>query len=173
MKEKYVSFHDPRYSEVLEFLYHEAALLDTGRFTDWLTLLTEDIRYRMPVRVNRASQEKPDYTHETEIFSDNFSSLRLRVQRLGTDFAWAERPISRTRHLVTNVRAVETPRPEELDVWSYILVYRNRTDSAAGDLFSGQRQDLLRKVDGQLRLAGRTILLDQVVVGARNLSIFF
>jgi 3-phenylpropionate/cinnamic acid dioxygenase small subunit len=63
--------------------------------------------------------------------------------------------------------------PDEFDVQSYILVYRNRGNSPEGDLFSGKRQDLLRNINGQWRLAKRTILLDQAVVGARNLSIFF
>jgi len=31
--------------EVEEFLYAEATLLDTRRFTEWLALLTEDVRY--------------------------------------------------------------------------------------------------------------------------------
>ncbi|MSQ27784.1 MAG: hypothetical protein EXR51_06570 [Dehalococcoidia bacterium] len=39
---------DQRYADALEFLYHEADLLDTGRFLEWLDLLTPDIRYVMP-----------------------------------------------------------------------------------------------------------------------------
>jgi 3-phenylpropionate/cinnamic acid dioxygenase small subunit len=31
--------------EIEEFLYVEAELLDTRRFTEWLALLTEDVRY--------------------------------------------------------------------------------------------------------------------------------
>ncbi len=101
------------------------------------------------------------------------ASLRMRVKRLGTDFAWAESPPSRTRHLVTNVRVRATNNPHELDVLSYILVYRNRSSSATADILSGERNDLVRNVEGNWRLASRKILLDQVVVGSRNLSIFF
>ena len=135
--------------------------------------MAEDISYRMPVRLNVGRKAKADYSHETEIFSDNLASLRLWVKRLGTDFAWAESPPSRTRHLVTNVRVRRTPIPQEMEVSSYFLVYRNRSNYATADLFSGERQDLLRRVDGKWRLARRTILLDQAVVGSRNLSIFF
>jgi 3-phenylpropionate/cinnamic acid dioxygenase small subunit len=163
---------DPRYSEVVEFLYQEAELLDGGHFSKWLELMTEDMSYRMPVRLNTARRTTRDFSRETEIFSDNIASLRLRVKRLGTDFAWAESPPSRTRHLVANVRVRQTSNPEEVEVASYFLVYRNRSNSASADLFSGERQDLLRRVDGEWRLARRTILLDQAVVGSRNLSIF-
>jgi 3-phenylpropionate/cinnamic acid dioxygenase small subunit len=169
---KNVSPGDSRYSEILEFLHQEAELLDTGRFSDWLALMTEDIRYNMPVRTNRA-RSRPDHTEKTEIFSENMASLQMRVKRLSTDFAWAEIPPSRTRHLVTNVRVRATDNPDELEVLSYILVYRNRANSSSADILSGERKDVMRKVEGSWHLASRTILLDQVVVGSRNLSIFF
>ena len=41
------------------------------------------------------------------------------------------------------------------------------------EIFSGERRDRIRKVGGEWRLAGRTVLLDQAVVGARHLTIFF
>ena len=50
---KNVSPGDPRYSELQEFLFQEAELLDNGHFSEWLELMTEDIHYRMPVRLNR------------------------------------------------------------------------------------------------------------------------
>jgi 3-phenylpropionate/cinnamic acid dioxygenase small subunit len=167
-----VDVYDPRYYKVLEFLYREAELLDSGHFSEWLGLMTEDVTYRMPMRVNRSRKVAPDYSQETEFFSEDIASLRLRVKRLGTEFAWAEIPSSRTRHLVTNVRVRQTDNPEELEVFSYILVYRNRSSSTVADLFSGERQDLLRRVGGTWRLAKRIIFLDQAVVGS-NLSIFF
>ena len=39
-------------NEVEELLYHEAELLDERRFAEWLHLLTDDIRYWMPMRRN-------------------------------------------------------------------------------------------------------------------------
>lgn len=163
---------DPRYAEVLEFLYYEAELLDGRRFAEWLELLAEDLRYRLPIRLNRVGGEGPDYSEDTEIFSDNLASLQLRVRRLGTGYAWAETPPSRTRHLVSNVRVRTTDNPQELDVHSYFLVYRSRASEPNADLFSGERHDLLRRTNAGWRLARRTILLDQAVVGARHLSIF-
>ncbi len=162
---------DPRYAEVLQFLYHEAELLDTDQQVQWLDLLTEDITYRMPVRLNIRRNGSAPYTGETDIFSDNLASLRVRVNKLDTEYAWAETPPSRTRHHVSNVRVSESSNPAELEVRSYILVYRNRTDNPAADIFSGERQDVLRKVDGSWRLARRLIVLDQAVVGTRHLAI--
>jgi len=170
---KTIGLNDPVYSEIIDFLYKEADLIDERRFSNWLELMAEDLTYRMPIRVNRGRGEQPDYSNETEIFCDDLPSLRLRIDRLSTDYAWAEDPPSRTRHVVSNVRVNTTSNPDEFDVRSYILVYRNRGNTPHGDLFSGKREDLLRKVNGNWRLAKRTILLDQAVIGSRNLSIFF
>lgn len=168
---KPISPGDPRYFEVLEFLYDEAEMLDGRRFAEWLELLTEDISYRMPQPVNRG--RAPGYSEETEILSENLASLRVRVQKLGTEFAWADNPPARTRHLVTNIRARETARPDETAVSSSVLVYRHRSPGASADLFCGERRDLLRKVGGKWRLARRSVLLDQNVVEARHLAVFF
>lgn len=167
---------DPRhpiYGEIVQFLFYEAELLDSGRFRDWLALMTKDLSYRMPVRITRAGRTKKDYSDEMEIFSDDLSSMRLRVERLATDYAWAEDPPSRTRHLISNIRAQTTERPDEVEVSSYFLVYRNRGNSPAAEIFSGERRDVLRKAAAEWSLARRTIYLDQAVVGARNVSIFF
>ncbi len=38
--------------EIEEVLYHEADLLDDRQFEAWLDMLTDDIRYWMPMRRN-------------------------------------------------------------------------------------------------------------------------
>ncbi len=162
---------DPLYSEILYFLYQEAKLLDDRRFSEWLELLEEDISYRMPLPLNKA--RTLDYSQQTDILSENIASLRVRVNKLATDYAWADTPPSRTRNMVTNVIIKATNKPEEVEVSSFILVSRNRLGEPSPDLYSGERQDLLRKVNGAWRLAKRTILLDQTVIGARHLNIFF
>ena len=170
---KTINLIDPRYAEILDFLYREAELMDEGHFSNWLELMTEDLSYHMPLRVNRGRGVEPDYSLETEIFCDDLPSLRLRIDRLLTEYAWAEDPPSRTRHLISNVRVGATSNPNEFDVKSNFLVYRNRGNATEGDIFSGKREDLLRNVKGHWHLAKRTILLDQAVIGSRNLSIFF
>ncbi len=170
---KNIALNDTRYSEIVDFLYREAELIDEGRFSEWLQLMAEDLLYRMPMRVNDGRSEVTGHSCETEHFCDDLPSLRLRVDRLNTGYAWAEYPPSRTRHLVSNVRISATSKPQEFKVQSYILVYRNRGNSSQADIFSGKREDLLRNVKGNWQLAKRTVLLDQAVIGARNLSIFF
>ena len=78
---KTIGLNDPPYSEIVDFLYKEAELMDEGRLSNWLELMTEDLIYRMPMRVNRGRGEQPDYSHETEIFCDDLPSLRFNGAR--------------------------------------------------------------------------------------------
>ena len=162
---------DPRYTSVVDFLFDEAALLDSGELTEWIDLLTPDMTYRMPVRLTRKRRSEGSDVSATDIVNENLAALKVRAARLGTNFAWAEDPPSRTRHFVTNIRVWKTDLLTEVHVHSNVLVYRNRGSNPTADLYSGERQDTLRLVDGAWRLASRTVFLDQAVVGARNISV--
>ena len=108
---------------------------------------------------------------ETAFFDDTKETLRMRVARLDTGTAWAETPPSRTRHLISNIRIKGANGHAEFDVHSNFLVYRTRLDTDQ-DIYVGTRQDTLKRVDGQLKIARRTIILDQTILDARNISIF-
>lgn len=158
-----------------EFLLEEAELVDNGRFEDWLTLLSEDVIYQVPVRVTRERGSLPEISGDMFHMDENMVTLRWRVQRLQTDFAWAENPPSRTRHFVSNVR-VKSASTDEVQVSSYLLLYRNRGSDPGHDLLSGERHDRLRHfpaggVNGW-KLAYRLVALDQATLGTKNLAIF-
>jgi len=161
--------------EIEQFLYHEAALLDEGEFHEWLGLFADDIHYWMPTRYNRTRPErhldtsKPD---EIAFFDEDLASLKMRIKRLDTGMAWAEDPPSRTRHLVTNVQIRPRSAGGEYEVTSCFLLYRTRLETDL-NIFAGRREDVLRKTADGWRIARRKIVLDQNVVLAKNLSVFF
>jgi 3-phenylpropionate/cinnamic acid dioxygenase small subunit len=126
----------------------------------------------MPVRINREKGDHPDASEAMEHFSEDRVTLRLRVERLKTDFAWAEDPPSRTRRFVSNVR-VSPGADGTVDTRSYLLVYRNRGDTPAVEILSGERRDVLVRAAGGWRIRRRTIIIDQASLGAKNLAIFF
>lgn len=161
--------------EIEQFLYEEAALLDDRRFHEWLDLFAEDAHYWMPIRMTvGASAGASEWTQDDEnsYFDDDKDMLEQRVRKLDTGYSWAEDPPSRTRHLVSNVRIRESDHDSELTVLCDFIIYRNRlaTDE---DWYVGAREDLLRKVDGQWRIARRKIFLDQTTLKSKNLSNFF
>ncbi|HEY6018117.1 MAG TPA: aromatic-ring-hydroxylating dioxygenase subunit beta [Gaiellaceae bacterium] len=156
---------------VEEFLVHEAELLDDGRLREWLDLLTEDVRYQVPIRIAKERGAGDGVAADGFHLDEDRSSLELRVERVETGFAWAEDPPSRLRHFVANVRAEELGE-SEVAVRSNVLVYRSRRDSPAHDLLSAERHDVLRRVDGGWRLARRVVVLDSTTVPTLNLSFF-
>lgn len=160
-----------RYLLATRFLNHEAAVLDAGRLEDWLTMLTEDIEYRMPVRVTRERHAESDFSDIAFHFDEDRDTLETRVDRFQTEHAWAEDPPSRTRRLVTNV-VVTDVQEAALEVSDYVLVYKARGDSTEYDLLVGERADTLQLVEGQLQLANRWIYLDQTTLSTDSLSIF-
>jgi 3-phenylpropionate/cinnamic acid dioxygenase small subunit len=161
--------------EIEQFLYEEAEILDDRRMHEWLDLFADDVRYVMPTRYNRLRREQDrEFSAPGEIafFDDDKATLVARVKRLDTGMAWAEDPPSRTRHLVTNVRIQPLEKDGEYSVRSSFVLYRTRlrTDE---NLFVGRRTDVLRRTSGGWRIAKREILLDQNVLLAKNLSVFF
>jgi 3-phenylpropionate/cinnamic acid dioxygenase small subunit len=164
---------DTVYLEVQRFLYREAELLDAGRFDEWLGLLTTDITYRMPVTLTRERSDLPVYASDMEIMSESIQSLRFRLDRLKTEFAWAEDPPSRTRHMVTNV--IVTPGADDAEVYarSCFCVFWSRGTAPRGELFIGRREDRLVKVDGEWRLAARELFLDTSTLSANGVTILF
>jgi 3-phenylpropionate/cinnamic acid dioxygenase small subunit len=172
--------------EVEQFLYREARLLDERRFHEWLRLLTDDIRYWMVTRSNlylRSSKaiailnpdRNVDETADEDglaVLDETKTTLEGRVARLETGMAWAEDPPSRTRHLITNIEVAPDRTPPELEVCSNFIVYRNRSETEQ-DFYVGTRRDTLRRIDGALRITSRKITLDQNVLVAKNVSIFF
>src|SRR5579875_168840 len=152
--------------EISDTLYHEAELLDSGRFDEWLGMLEADVRYRMPVRLTRERGQAPDASEEMQHFWEDRETLALRVERLRTDFAWAEDPPSRTRHFVSNVRVQPGEAEGEVEVRSYLLVYRSRGDMPA-EFISGERRDRWRRGDGGWRLAERQILVDEATLATK------
>lgn len=163
--------------KVADFLNREAQLLDEGRLREWLDLLTDDVRYQVPIRVTK---ERHGEGGLTGVVEDMFhldevrESLEMRVARIETGFAWAEDPPSRLRHFITNVRVDEVPGTEhEVEVRSNVLIYRTRGDKPDYDILSAERQDRLRQVDGSWKLARRRVILDNTTVPTLNLSFFF
>jgi len=173
--------------EVEQFLYREARLLDERRFHEWLELFTGDVHYWMGARTNRYPRSskaiailspnryvEDDHTREDElsILDETKETLAGRVARLDTGMAWAEDPPSRTRHLITNIEVAPGDTASEIKVYSNFIVYRSRAESEE-DFYVGGRQDVRRRVDGAWKIARRKLTLDQNVLSAKNVSIFF
>jgi 3-phenylpropionate/cinnamic acid dioxygenase small subunit len=166
--------------EIEEFLYREADLLDERRYEDWLALVAEDVRYWMPMRRNvKVGEAEREFTRagqDINWFDEGKETLTRRVKQILTGMHWAEEPVSRISHMVSNVRLLEVnpsaAEPAEVTVRCRFLVYRNRVETET-DILVGKREDVLRRADGQWQIARRKIVLDQNVLLTKNLTFFF
>jgi phthalate 3,4-dioxygenase beta subunit len=154
-----------------DFLVAEAEALDERRYRDWLGLLTDDVRYRMPVRVTVHRGGESDLAGMDHFDEDRYT-LGKRVERLSGEHAWTEDPPSRVRRFVTNVRCALGPAEGEIAVRSYLLLYRSRGDVRPPEWVSAERRDVLRAVEGSLRLRSREITVDESVLRTQNLALF-
>jgi 3-phenylpropionate/cinnamic acid dioxygenase small subunit len=167
--------------EIAEFLYREADLLDTRRFSAWLDLLADDLVYFMPMRRNvkygqHAERENTRLGEGISWFDEDKWTLTKRVEQILTGIHYAEEPLSRVTHMVTNVHVLAaTPSveaPQEVTVRSRFLIYQNRVETETYS-FVGRRTDVLRRAGGDWQIARREIILDQSVLMAKNLTVFF
>jgi 3-phenylpropionate/cinnamic acid dioxygenase small subunit len=109
---------------------------------------------------------------ELAILDETKETLARRVARLETGMAWAEDPPSRTRHLIANLEVKSAEAVSELKVYCNFIVYRSRAETEQ-DFYVGARRDVLQRVDVALKITSRKLILDQNVLSAKNVSIFF
>jgi p-cumate 2,3-dioxygenase beta subunit len=147
-------------AEAEDFLFHEAELLDAWMLDAWVALYTEDAVYE----VTSPSSDEPrgdDPAATLFLIADRIGRIRGRATRLGKKSAHAEYPHSKTRHLVSNVRA----RPgngahegAETAVRANFAVYRTKEDATT--VYMGEYDyRLVRGADG-IRIRAKRASLD-------------
>lgn len=160
---------------VEDFFAYEGELLDDRKFSEWLELFTDDVRYWMPVARNiEHNNLAAEYTREQRDvawFDEDKKTLLQRVMQLQGGDHWAEEPFSRTTHITTNIR-IESASDTALTTKCRFIVYVNRREGEVR-LFVGKRADTLCIVDGSFRIRKRSIFLDQSKLLFKNLTTFF
>ena len=159
---------------VEQFLYREADLLDGFELEEWFTLLDEDILLEVPIRVARhPGSERPEFSENTNYLKEDYEMIRERVGRLEKEYAWSENPRSRIRHVIGNVRVIESTE-SELTVANNQHVFRSYGDTADHDLLSAQRHTVLRRPDAEgkgFSIGHRTVYLDHTILNTKNLTL--
>jgi 3-phenylpropionate/cinnamic acid dioxygenase small subunit len=162
--------------EVEDFLYREARYLDERKLTEWLDFFAEDVHYFMPIRRNIKfgdwELEFSDPEREISYFDEGKDILEGRVRQINTGVHWAEEPVSRFEHLITNVEIVGV-EADNVQVNSKFMVYQNRLADEV-QVFVGRRYDLLRRdSETTFKVVKRKILLAQNVLLPKVINTFF
>jgi p-cumate 2,3-dioxygenase beta subunit len=145
-------------SDVEDFLYREAELLDDWELDTWLTLWTEDARYVIPCTDDRNGDPRSALV----LVDDDRLRMKARVERLNSRKAHREYPHSNLRHLVTNVR-MDPPDGDELPVRASFAVWRFRAGRET--VYVGRyRYRLVLADDGTLRIRSKRVELDMTAL---------
>jgi len=140
----------------LDFIVAEAALLDSGRFDDWLALFAADGHYWVPLL--GAAQVDP-LSHQSIAFDDRLL-LQLRIDRLKNPRAHSQHPKSHCQHVLQrSVVESNDPATGEVTLRTPFIYIEARGDDQV--LLAGTcRHRLTRGPDGLLIRQKRIDLLN-------------
>ena len=132
-----------------QFLYHEARLLDTQRYEEWLELFTDDATYWLPLE-----RDQKDPTETSSIIHDDRTLLELRVKQARHPRAHARQPLARTVHQVGNVMVLSENDSEIMVASTLNLVeFRNERQRNYGALVEHR----LRRAGDSYRIAHKRV----------------
>ena len=172
--------------ELEQFYFHEARLLDNRQYLQWLDLLSKDIRYLIPARVNvqvnnRERGEENMISVERELEGEdsmgcphreeNYTLLMLRAQRAYKINSWSEHPPARTRRIVGNIELMAR-QDDTLSLLSNFHLYYSRPGNK-NVIYSGQRRDTLLATGEGFRISRREVVLDYADIELPTLGLLF
>ena len=140
-----------RYHGITQFLYHEARLQDEHRFQDWEALWTDDAVYWLP-----ANGENTDPERDMSILYDNRSRIGLSIRQFLTGKRYSQMPVSRLRRVIGNIEVLGD-EPNGTRITANMLLYESHRRGQI--MWAARNEYLLRKVDGQWRLAFKKVAL--------------
>jgi 3-phenylpropionate/cinnamic acid dioxygenase small subunit len=163
---------DPRelWSAVEDIYRREIQFLQRADYLGWLSFFAPEFRYRTPVVKNtdaRADMVAAD--GELAYYDEDRTTMELRAKKLASANAWTEVPPSRLRYFV-QLLDVEVVGTDVVAV-SNFLVFRTRNETQENTYYGG-RTDRFIEVDGQLKIAERSAVLDRARLAAENLNVF-
>jgi 3-phenylpropionate/cinnamic acid dioxygenase small subunit len=144
-------------------LYREAACLDERRWSDWLTLYTEDAEFWVPAWDDEARPTNDPQSQLSLIYYNRRAGLEDRVWRIESGQSPASSPFVRTCHLITNIQLTDVAdgQPHVSSHWQ-VNIYRPEKQQAFS--YFGFYTHVLRQEGESLRIAKKKItLLNDIV----------
>jgi 3-phenylpropionate/cinnamic acid dioxygenase small subunit len=111
--------------EIEEFLSQEARLADQSLYSEWESLVDDDMVYWVPTL--EGAQYPPG--KRASIIYDNRSRLATRIRQLNTGVRHAQVPASPMARLLTNFEIERLETEGEYRVRCKMVIYENRIQS--------------------------------------------
>ena len=164
----------------------EARLLDNRQYQQWLSLVSEQISYLMPSRVNvqvdnraRGNEDMISVERELEdqesmgcpIREETYIHLMVRVERAYKINSWSENPPARTRRIVGNIELMAR-EGDSFSVLSNFHLYYARPGNE-DVIYSGQRRDTLLSQEEGFHIGRREVVMDYANIAMPTLGLLF
>lgn len=139
--------------QLIDFVVHEARLLDDKHYDAWNALFTDDAFYWLPLHPDQTDP----VTHTSHLYEDKLLRT-LRIERLKSPRAFSQQPASRCHHLLQQpvVTAFDAAagRYELRTEFHYTERQGEELQILVGSMFHQ-----LAVVDGTLRITLKTVRL--------------
>jgi 3-phenylpropionate/cinnamic acid dioxygenase small subunit len=139
-----------------DLLYREAMLLDNQDWDGWLALYLGDAQFWAPAWRDETTPTKDPTSELSLIYYQGKRNLEDRVWRVRSGLSVASHPLPRTAHMIGNVCVTDQNEGLVSSTFTVNLFDKRANRSHA---FFGRYQHHLRFVDGQWRIAAKTIWL--------------
>jgi 3-phenylpropionate/cinnamic acid dioxygenase small subunit len=156
----------PTDQNLIDFVLHEARLIDQHRFEEWLDLFAEDGCYWMPLEWG---QTDPRLT--TSLMYEDKLLLRIRVERLKGNRTFSQKPKSRCHHVL------QIPQIDKRDesaneyvTWTSMHYVETRLDEQ--DLYAAWATHTLSVIDGRLKIKLKRVDLVNCDAAFRSIQLF-
>jgi len=156
----------PTDKDLIDFVIHEARLIDQHRFEEWLNLYTEDAYYWMPLEWG---QTDPRLT--SSLMYEDKLLLKIRVERLKGNRTFSQKPKSRCHHVL------QTPQIDSRDdakgeyvTWTPMHYIETRFDDQ--QLYAAWATHTLAMVDGALKIRLKRVDLVNCEAAFGNIQLF-
>lgn len=157
---------DTDYQAAVEFLYREARFADEARYAEWHALWTEDGVYWVPATTDPGAS--PDQ-HISHIY-DNRARLDTRVKLLQTGHRYSQEPASPMRRLISNIEVARSEDGELVVESNFILAELSIQARHEMHWWVGHTTHRLRRVEGQLRMSHKKVVLINAAEPLPNLA---
>ena len=157
---------DAEYRAVADFLYREARLADEARYAEWLALWTDDGVYWVPATTDAGADPERHLSH----IYDNRARIDTRVKLLQTGVRHSQEPPSLMRRLISNIEVARAENGELAAGSNFILAELAVQAKHELHWWAGRTSHRLRRVDGDLRMSRKTVVLVNAAEPLPNLA---
>lgn len=137
--------------EIEQFLYREARYADEHAYDAWEALWTDDALYWVPVASSRDDPE-----HQVSVIYDNRRRIATRLAQLRTGKRYAQSPPSNLRRTISNIELLGEQDGDTLVGANFVLLESKPRGLVT---WAGRYLYRLRRIEGAIALAGKTVLL--------------